>query len=104
MHIDHLFPYFLRGRVVTGFGRGGKELGCPTANIEDSVVESLPSELPCGVFYGIARINGEESLLFTTRVWFEMQPQRTEIEAKIVTSGGLPIACELMIPTSSHYG
>lgn len=60
MYINHLFPCFLRGRVVTGFGRGGKELNCPTANIEDSVVEKLPSELPCGVFYGLARIDGGE--------------------------------------------
>ncbi|VDM62710.1 unnamed protein product [Angiostrongylus costaricensis] len=60
MHVNHLLPCFLRGRVVAGFGRGGKELGCPTANIEDSVVENLSSEIPCGVFYGLARIDGEE--------------------------------------------
>ncbi|VDM77946.1 unnamed protein product [Strongylus vulgaris] len=62
MHLDRHLPYFLRGQVVTGFGRGGKQLGCPTANIEEAVVESLPSEFPCGVFYGLARVEGEQEV------------------------------------------
>lgn len=60
MHLERYLPLFLRGRVVAGYGRGGKQLGCPTANIEDAVVEALPSELPCGVFYGLARIEGDQ--------------------------------------------
>jgi FAD synthase len=28
--MSHHFPYFIVGQVVHGFGRGGKELGCPT--------------------------------------------------------------------------
>jgi hypothetical protein len=27
---DSPFPYFASGTVVHGFGRGSKELGCPT--------------------------------------------------------------------------
>lgn len=27
-----LLPYFLRGKVVKGFGRGSKQLGCPTGS------------------------------------------------------------------------
>ncbi|VDL71566.1 unnamed protein product [Nippostrongylus brasiliensis] len=60
MHLDRLLPLFLRGRVVPGFGRGGKQLGCPTANLEDAVVDTLPPDLPCGVFYGLSRVEGEE--------------------------------------------
>ncbi|KHJ91151.1 riboflavin kinase / FAD synthetase [Oesophagostomum dentatum] len=60
MHLDRHLPYFLSGRVVTGFGRGGKQLGCPTANIEDAVVQTLPPEFPCGVFYGLARVNDQQ--------------------------------------------
>ncbi|KAL6740773.1 hypothetical protein Aduo_014095 [Ancylostoma duodenale] len=60
MHLDRHLPYFLRGRVVTGFGRGGKQLGCPTANIEEPVVEALPTDFPCGVFYGLARVDGQQ--------------------------------------------
>ncbi|XP_033828674.1 riboflavin kinase [Periophthalmus magnuspinnatus] len=47
-------PYFCRGEVVRGFGRGSKELGIPTANFPDSVVEHLPSDVNTGIYYGWA--------------------------------------------------
>nr|AGU68156.1 riboflavin kinase [Crithidia acanthocephali] len=36
-------PWFLRGKVIHGFGRGGTQLGYPTANMElnDAAVEFL---------------------------------------------------------------
>uniref|UniRef100_F1KTT2 riboflavin kinase n=1 Tax=Ascaris suum TaxID=6253 RepID=F1KTT2_ASCSU len=52
------FPYYFSGRVVTGFGRGGKQLGCPTANLDDGAIARLPSDFPCGVFYGLAQVDG----------------------------------------------
>ncbi|KAK6037168.1 hypothetical protein COOONC_25327 [Cooperia oncophora] len=60
MHPNQHLPFFVRGSVVAGFGRGGKELGCPTANLDEAVVNALPTDLPCGVFYGLARIEGRE--------------------------------------------
>lgn len=51
------FPYYFEGRVVTGFGRGGRELNCPTANLDDKAVSRLPSHFPNGVFYGLAKVN-----------------------------------------------
>jgi len=54
------FPVFVEGRVVKGFGRGSKELGCPTANIESGVVQSL--KLSRGVFYGFACIEGDDNV------------------------------------------
>ncbi|KAK6312882.1 riboflavin kinase-like [Coregonus clupeaformis] len=47
-------PYFCRGEVVRGFGRGSKELGIPTANFPDSVVEDLPDDISTGIYYGWA--------------------------------------------------
>ncbi|XP_023857168.1 riboflavin kinase isoform X1 [Salvelinus sp. IW2-2015] len=47
-------PYFSRGEVVRGFGRGSKELGIPTANFPDSVVEHLPGDISTGIYYGWA--------------------------------------------------
>ncbi|KAM3868195.1 riboflavin kinase [Diretmus argenteus] len=47
-------PYFCRGEVVRGFGRGSKELGIPTANFPDSVVEHLPADISRGIYYGWA--------------------------------------------------
>lgn len=37
---------------MRGFGRGSKELGIPTANFPEHVVDSLPSDLPTGIYYG----------------------------------------------------
>lgn len=50
-------PYFTAGEVVTGFGRGSKDLGIPTANFPASVVKSLPNEIDTGVYFGFANID-----------------------------------------------
>jgi len=34
--IKSLLPYFVRGIVVKGFGRGSKQLGCPTGSFQIS--------------------------------------------------------------------
>jgi FAD synthase len=31
--VDSPFPYFTSGKVVQGFGRGSKQLGCPTGKV-----------------------------------------------------------------------
>ena len=77
-----VLPYFETGRVVKGFGRGSKEIGIPTgeldiicsacvqcpimtslmhththtANYPASVVERLPPQLESGVYYGWAQV------------------------------------------------
>jgi riboflavin kinase len=54
------FPYFASGTVVHGFGRGSKQLGVPTANLPDDVVDQLPAEYNQGVYYGWAQVdNGD---------------------------------------------
>ncbi|XP_039760009.1 putative riboflavin kinase [Pararge aegeria] len=50
-------PLFLKGEVVKGFGRGSKDLGCPTANYSREVVQTLPNDLKPGVYYGWAKVN-----------------------------------------------
>ncbi|MCI4381202.1 hypothetical protein PGIGA_G00248720 [Pangasianodon gigas] len=50
-------PYFCRGPVIRGFGRGSKELGIPTANFPESVVDSLPADISTGIYYGWARVD-----------------------------------------------
>ncbi|XP_076639154.1 riboflavin kinase [Colletes latitarsis] len=50
-------PYYVSGLVVKGFGRGSKDLGVPTANLEDKVVDALPSDFNTGVYYGWASID-----------------------------------------------
>ncbi|KFM59694.1 putative riboflavin kinase, partial [Stegodyphus mimosarum] len=53
----NVLPFFVDGKVVKGFGRGSKELGIPTANFSHEVVEKLPKELDCGIYYGFANVN-----------------------------------------------
>lgn len=47
----------LEGRVVHGFGRGSKELGCPTANIPTDPYGDILDNLKAGIYYGQARVD-----------------------------------------------
>ncbi|KAI1287321.1 Riboflavin kinase [Halotydeus destructor] len=51
------FPYFIKGHVVKGFGRGSKQLGCPTANLESDIVDTV--QLTNGIYYGFAQLENE---------------------------------------------
>lgn len=48
----------LRGTVDTGYGRGGKKLGFPTANLPSSLFQNALDQVPTGVYFGWALIEG----------------------------------------------
>lgn len=50
------FPILLSGPVQKGFGRGGKDLGCPTANLPDESITPLSTSVKTGVYYGYAQV------------------------------------------------
>ncbi|XP_063231533.1 putative riboflavin kinase [Bacillus rossius redtenbacheri] len=50
-------PHFASGKVVKGFGRGSKELGIPTANFDEEVVNRLPESVETGVYFGWAQVD-----------------------------------------------
>ncbi|TLS22587.1 uncharacterized protein PpBr36_06109 [Pyricularia pennisetigena] len=51
------FPYKMEGKVISGFGRGSKELGIPTANLPvDATITPWISSIPSGVYYGWASL------------------------------------------------
>jgi len=52
------YPICLAGTVERGFGRGGKELGCPTANLSDDALNNLPEGVTNGIYFGYARVFG----------------------------------------------
>ena len=53
-------PIKLEGEIVKGFGRGSKEIGCPTANFSEEVVESkLPKTFNAGIYLGWAKLDGD---------------------------------------------
>ncbi|XP_026199688.1 riboflavin kinase [Anabas testudineus] len=63
-------PYFCRGEVIRGFGRGSKELGIPTANFADSVVDKLPADISTGIYYGWACVsNGDVHKMVMSIGW-----------------------------------
>ncbi|KAM8983687.1 riboflavin kinase-like [Ara ararauna] len=63
-------PFFCRGEVVKGFGRGSRELGIPTANFSEQVVESFPSDISTGVYYGWACVgNGDVHKMVLSIGW-----------------------------------
>ncbi|KAI1792836.1 riboflavin kinase [Ganoderma leucocontextum] len=53
------FPIFMSGAVQRGFGRGGKDLGCPTANLPDESIIPMSSVTKTGVYYGYAQVSRE---------------------------------------------
>uniref|UniRef100_A0A2K6CMS3 riboflavin kinase n=1 Tax=Macaca nemestrina TaxID=9545 RepID=A0A2K6CMS3_MACNE len=47
-------PYFYPGQAMRGFGRGSKQLGMPTANFPEQVIDNLPADISTGIYYGWA--------------------------------------------------
>lgn len=40
---------YVRNKVIRGFGRGSRELGCPTANVDGANQLELPTGIYCGL-------------------------------------------------------
>ncbi|XP_054168842.1 riboflavin kinase-like, partial [Oppia nitens] len=57
-------PYLISGKVVAGFGRGSKQLGIPTANIDTDVVQQIP--LKDGVYCGFCQLIAADADAATT--------------------------------------
>jgi len=55
------FPIYLSGAVQKGFGRGGKDLGCPTANLPDDSLPQMVDITPPGVYFGYAQVSARRS-------------------------------------------
>ncbi|GAA5868511.1 hypothetical protein JCM1840_007024 [Sporobolomyces johnsonii] len=55
------YPVYLDGWVTRGFGRGSKDLGCPTANLPDSSIAPYAHTLTTGVYFGFARVLDPEA-------------------------------------------
>ncbi|TQV98197.1 riboflavin kinase [Cordyceps javanica] len=52
------FPLRMEGKVISGFGRGSKELGIPTANLPvDAAVTPWIGDITSGVYFGYAALS-----------------------------------------------
>ncbi|CAH8534619.1 unnamed protein product [Schistosoma turkestanicum] len=57
IHLKNGALFYASGKVVHGFGRGSKQLGIPTANLEESVVDEIPDSIENGIYFGWAKLN-----------------------------------------------
>jgi riboflavin kinase len=49
-------PLHLRGTVIKGFGRGSRELGIPTANLDAESLGAALEGVPAGIYFGWASV------------------------------------------------
>lgn len=50
---------YVKNKVIKGFGRGSKELGCPTANLDGANAIDLPTGIYCGLAQLVIRNESE---------------------------------------------
>jgi len=62
-------PLVLSAKVVEGFGRGGKLLNCPTANMDEKAVAASLDEFGTGVYFGWAKLRGDVYMMVTSIGW-----------------------------------
>jgi len=55
----------LEGQVTKGFGRGSREIGCPTANFNEQVVDNLfrTKDFDTGIYFGWATISTQPEVV-----------------------------------------
>lgn len=87
-----------RGVVDQGYGRGGKKLGVPTANLPASLFQNALESVTPGVYIGWAALEGRSNEIFKAVVnvgyspTFEGQENREKIiEAHLLVGDGHPI-------------
>lgn len=71
-----VLPIRFTSTTTKGFGRGSKDLGIPTANLDREKTITHPAiefeDLPCGIYWGFCRIvrtseDKDDSVIFATR-------------------------------------
>ena len=55
--IEAILPLKVRGEIIKGFGRGSRELGFPTANFSQEVIEGVPEAIVGGIYCGFAQVD-----------------------------------------------
>ena len=55
-------PFRIRGTVVKGFGRGSRELGIPTANVDAASLSAALGEAVTGIYAGFASVGASDEV------------------------------------------
>jgi hypothetical protein len=75
-------PPRVTGKVVKGFGRGSKDLGWPTANLEAADVDADLVGLDRGVYCGWGTVNGEGPYLAVASLG--INPTYSDVEKQVL--------------------
>ena len=78
-------PLALDGTVVSGFGRGSKELGCPTANLDRNDVGTSIADVPAGVYFGWAHLNGGSAEMMVMSIGWCVMASAREFKLRFFT-------------------
>jgi FAD synthase len=70
------------GKVVKGFGRGSKDLGWPTANLESADVDAEIAGLDRGVYCGWGSVNGSGPYLAVASLG--INPTYSDVEKQVL--------------------
>jgi riboflavin kinase len=58
-----IYPIYLTSKVIKGFGRGSKELNCPTANLNEEVLVNQSQLLnQNGIYFGFCKVAGYDQV------------------------------------------
>ncbi|OQR96918.1 riboflavin kinase [Thraustotheca clavata] len=68
----------LSATVVAGFGRGGKQLGCPTANMCPKDLGDALHDTPTGIYCGWATVDGQGPYMAVASVGWNPTFKNTE--------------------------
>jgi FAD synthase len=95
---QQMAPMPFCGEVIRGFGRGSKQLGCPTANIPVAPYAKQLTELPLGVYWGVATVASKVYGMALNVGWspFYANKEKTieiHVLAQLDDFYGEPIAC-----------
>ncbi|CAJ1960489.1 unnamed protein product [Cylindrotheca closterium] len=84
--VDLEYIHRYKGAVSNGYGRGGKKLGVPTANLPSSLFQQALGDVGTGVYFGWAAIGGHPGKTFKAVVNVGYSPtfEGTENKEKII--------------------
>mmetsp|Transcript_18201 Transcript_18201/g.28331 ORF Transcript_18201/g.28331 Transcript_18201/m.28331 type:complete len:191 (+) Transcript_18201:61-633(+) len=87
-------PIRLTSTVVKGFNRGSKDLGIPTANLSRTHCNQSFDQLPCGIYWGFARIESEPTNLYKAAISIGYNPtygnESKTVEPHFIAGEGNP--------------
>ncbi|CAD5226835.1 unnamed protein product [Bursaphelenchus xylophilus] len=78
-----MLPLRLIGTVVRGAGRGGKQLNCPTANLDETTVKSIPDGITSGVYAGVACVDSDFYRPMVMSIGYNIQFEQKQKTAEV---------------------